>query len=269
MNKRIVKIGLIQIASENGNAALNLERGISMIKQAAEQGANIVCLPELFYGGYFLDSYSMNKIAENENGILIQTLSKLAAELKIFIIAGYAESTEIVGRIYNSAVFIDDKGKIIGNMRKVYPWGQEKLKFRAGDKFPVYDTPFGKIGIMICYDTEFPEPARIMALKGAEIVFVPAVWSVKAQPRWNIDLAGNALFNLMYMVGVNTVGEELCGMSQIYGPDGILRIRASQTEEQVLVHEIDLDEVRKVRSEIPYLNDFLENTFTMDALKIY
>lgn len=267
MAKKKIKIGLIQIASTNGNTNLNLKRGVEMIREAASQGADIVCLPELFYGGYFLESYDMSKVAEKQNGVLVQTLSKIAKELKIFIIAGYAESTEIEGRIYNSAIFIDYNGNVIGNMRKVYLWGQEKLKFRAGNEYPVYDTPLGKIGIMICYDTEFPEPARIMALKGAEMVFVPAVWSVKAGPRWDIDLSGNALFNLMYMIGVNTVGKDLCGRSQIYGPNGILRIRASETEEQVLVHEVDLEEIKKVRSEIPYLNDFLEETFSIEALK--
>lgn len=269
MKKRKFKIGLIQISSKNGDTEVNLEKGIKMIKEAYQKGAEIVCLPELFYGGYFLNSTEMNNVAEKNNGPFVQTLSSLAKELGIYIIAGYAEATDIIGKIHNSAIFISEKGEVIGNMRKVYSWGEEKLKFRSGNKFPVYDTPLGKIGIMICYDAEYPEPARIMALKGADIIFVPSVWSVRAQPRWDIDLSANALFNLMFTVGVNTIGEGICGRSQVYGPDGILRARASGDKEEVVICEVDLNEIQKVRSEIPYFNDFIEDTFSMEAINEY
>ncbi|MGL5514360.1 MAG: nitrilase-related carbon-nitrogen hydrolase, partial [Sporomusa sp.] len=186
-----------------------------------------------------------------------------------YIIAGYAESVDIPGRMYNSAIFIDDKGKTIGNMRKLYAWGQEKLKFREGDKLPVYDTPMGKIGIMICYDVEFPEPSRIQALKGAEIIVVPAVWSIPAARRWEVDLAGNALFNVLFTVGANPVGDGACGSSQVVGPDGVVRALASTENEEILYCDIDLNEVVAVRSWLPYLNDFKEDTFSMDAVNKY
>ncbi len=269
MRNRTVKVSLVQMKSEQGKSSINLERGIEFIREAADNGAEIICLPELFYGGYHLDSREMQEVAEPSDGPFVQSLSKLCKELGVYVIAGYAESVNILGRMYNSAIFIDNKGEVIGNMRKVYAWGDEKLKFREGNEFPVFDTPLGKIGIMICYDAEFPEPARIMALKGAELVFVPAVWSIPAERRWHVDLTGNALFNLMFMAGCNPVGDGACGQSQVVGPDGEVRAIASATEEEIIYCDVDLNEVVATRSRIPYLNDFKEDTFSMDAIKKY
>lgn len=267
--KNEIRIAIGQMKVEQENTTANLEKIVNLVSEAADNGAQLICLPELAYTGYFVEAEQLQELAEPSDGPFVQTLCKLAKEKGIYIISGYAESVEILGRMYNSAIFIDDKGKVIGNMRKVYAWGQEKLKFREGDKFPVYDTPLGKIGIMICYDVEFPEPARIMALKGAELVFVPAVWSIPAARRWEVDLAGNALFNLMYFAGSNPVGDGACGSSQVVGPEGEVRAIASKTEEELLYCTIDLDDVVKMRSNIPYLNDFKEDTFSMDAVNKY
>lgn len=267
--KRDIKIAIGQMKVEQGDTSANLKKIVGMITEAADNGADIICLPELAYNGYHVESAALQELAEAVDGPFVQTLCKLAKEKGIYIIAGYAESVEIPGRMYNSAVFIDDKGGVIGNMRKVNAWGQEKLKFREGNEFPVYDTPIGKIGIMICYDIEFPEPARIMALKGAELVFIPAVWSIPAQRRWDVDLAGNALFNIFFTAGANPVGDGACGKSQIVGPDGEVRALASPENEEILYCDIDLNEVVSVRSWLPYLNDFKEDTFSMDAVNKY
>ncbi|PAB60097.1 nitrilase-related carbon-nitrogen hydrolase [Anaeromicrobium sediminis] len=266
---RKIKIAVVQMKSEQGNTKINLERGVAFIEDAAKNGADIVCLPELFYSGYHLESNELQKLAEPIDGPMVQTLREVAKRTGVYIIAGYAESVAILGRMYNSAVFISDKGETIGNMRKVNAWGQEKLKFREGKEFPVYDTPLGKIGIMICYDVEFPEPSRIMALKGAEIVFVPAVWSIPAEDRWHIDLSGNALFNLFFMVGANPVGDGSCGCSKVVHPSGKVLSQASNEDEEILYCNIDLDDVVKERSRLPYLNDFKEDTFSMDAVNKY
>lgn len=266
---RKVKLAVGQMKVAQGDTEKNLEKIVSIITEAADNKADLVCLPELAYTGYFLESKELQKLAEPVDGPFVQTLSRLAKEKNIYVIAGYAESADIPGRMYNSAVFIDNKGRTVGNMRKVYAWGQEKLKFREGTEFPVYDTPLGKIGIMICYDVEFPEPARIEALKGAEIIFVPAVWSIPAERRWDVDLAGNALFNILFTVGANPAGDNCCGTSQVVGPDGVVRARASHDDEEILFCEVDLNEIIAVRSWLPYLNDFKEDTFSMDAVKKY
>lgn len=263
------KIAVIQMKSTQGDTTANLEHAEQFIRKAARNGARIACLPELFYTGYHCDSETFQRLAEPADGFLIQHLSKLAKELQIYLIGGYAEATEIPGRIYNSAIFIDDQGSVIGNMRKVYAWGQEKLKFREGSAFPVYDTPLGKIGLMICYDVEFPEPSRIMALKGAQLIFVPAVWSIPAERRWHVDLAGNALFNVLYMAGSNPVGDGACGCSKVVSPFGEVIAEASRDTEEIVYADIDLEEVIYARSKLPYFNDFKEDTFSMSALQRY
>lgn len=269
VKKRTVKIALGQFASVKNSPQKNLAKMLQMTDQAADKGADIIIFPELAYTSYFLDSYDLQKLAEPVDGPFVQTLSKKAKERGIHIIAGYPESIDIPGRMYNSCVFIDDNGKVIENMRKVYAWGQEKLKFREGTRYPVVQTKLGKIGMLVCYDVEYPEPSRIEALKGAEIIIDCSCWSIPAERRWHVDLAGNALFNLLFMIGCNTIGDNCCGSSMIVGPDGEERAVASRTDEELLVHEIDLDEVLSIRSRIPYLNDFKESTFSMDALKKY
>lgn len=266
---RIMKIALCQMKLSHGDTKENLNKMITLIERAAEQKADIICFPELSYTGYYLKSAQFQTLAEPADGPFIQTLCRSAGENGIHIIAGYAESVDIPGRIYNSCVLIDNNGEVIGNVRKVNLWGSEKAKFREGDSFPVIRTKFGKIGLLICYDLEFPEPSRIEALKGAEIVFCPALWSILAAHRWDVDLAGNALFNLMFIVGSNTVDDNCCGSSKIVGPDGKVRAEASKTEEELLLCDIDLDEVLEVRSRIPYFNDFKEDTFSMDAVNKY
>lgn len=268
--KTLVKIALGQFESIQGNTAANLNKMTEMINRAASENADLIVFPELAYTGYFCKSLEMQQLAEPQNGPFVQTLCRIAKEKKIHIIAGYAESCEVPGRIYNSAIFIDDNGVVIENMRKVYAWGQEKLKFREGDRFPVVNTKFGKVGMLICYDVEYPEPARIEALKGAQIIVDCSVWSINpAEHRWHVDLQANALFNLLFTVGCNTVGENICGSSMIVGPDGEERAVASRTEEELLIHEIDLNEIIEIRSRIPYMNDFKEITFSMDAVKKY
>ena len=116
--------------------------------------------------------------------------------------------------------------------------------------------------MLICYDVEFPEPSRIEALKGAELVFCSAVWSIPAARRWDVDLAGNALFNLMFMAGSNPVEDNCCGTSKIVGPDGEVRGGSLQDRgRNCSFVTLDMNEVLKVRSRIPYFNDFKEDTF--------
>ena len=267
--KRTVKIAIGQMKVAQGDTQANLNKMLGMIDEAAEAGADLVVFPELAYTGYFLPSYDLQKLAEPIDGPFVQQMRKKAKEKRIHIIAGYAEAAEVPGKMYNSCIFVDDDGNVIENMQKVYAWGQEKLKFKEGRRFPVVQTKFGKVGMLICYDVEYPEPSRIEALKGAEIVVVSAVWSIPAERRWHVDLAGNALFNLMYMVGSNPEEDDCCGCSKIVGPDGEVRAEASKTDEELLIHEIDLEEVIEVRSRIPYINDFKEDTFSMDALNKY
>lgn len=269
MKERKLKIALGQFDIAQGDKDANLKKMLAMIQDAGKENADIICFPELAYQGYYPKSYELQQMAEPVDGHFVNEISKAAKENKIHVIAGYAESVDVPGIMYNSCVFVDDEGQTIGNMRKVNAWGKEKLKFCEGEKFPVIKTKFGKVGMLICYDVEFPEPSRIEALKGAEIIFVSAVWSNPAEGRWHIDLAGNALFNLLFMAGANPVGDNCCGSSKVVGPNGDVRAEASKEDEALLICEVDLNDVLETRSRIPYFNDFKKDTFTMDALNQY
>ena len=265
--KEEFRIAAIQMKSAMGDTKLNLDKAIYNIEEANKQGAKIVCLPELFYQGYHLDKEGFMKTADTQDGDMFQALSKIAKDKSMFIIAPYAEKTSIPGMIYNSSLFIGDKGELIGNMRKVYLWGNEKLLFREGSKFPVFSTSLCKIGILICYDAEYPEPFRIMAWKGAELIFVPSVWSIGAKPRWDIDLAAGALYNLLYTVGVNTIDNGACGTSKAVSPMGITLVEASKDKEEIIYTDVSMQNVIEARTKIPYINDFKPETFDVGAFE--
>lgn len=265
MQKKI-KIAAVQMKSIMKDTGHNLSKAINFIQEAALKGANIVCLPELFYSGYHLNKEEFFLLAERSDGPMYQVLSKVAKEKGVYILASFPEKADLPGVIYNSSMLINDKGSIAGNMRKVYLWGKEKLIFREGDRFPVFDTPLGKIGILICYDAEFPEPVRIMALKGAQLILIPSVWSLGAKHRWDIDLTAGALYNLLFIAGINTIGDGACGNSKVVSPRGEILIEASVDREEIIYCDIDLGDVEKTRMEIPYMQDFKHETFSMDAL---
>lgn len=270
MKERRVKIAIGQFEQIHGNIEANMEKMFDMIEEAALDNCDIIIFPELAYTGYMLESEEFQKLAEPVDGNFVQSLRNKSKTHRIHIMAGYPEADQVIpGRMYNSLIFVDDEGNVLENMRKIYAWGQEKLKFREGKRLPVVDTKFGKVGMLICYDMELPEPARIEALKGAEIIFNASFWSVPAERRWHVDLAGNALFNLLFMVGANAVGENLCGSSMIVGPDGEVVKQASRDEEELLIAEIDMSRVLEMRSKIPYLNDFKDELFSMDAVEKY
>lgn len=258
---RKLTVAAIQIASELGQKERNWVKARELIAHAASLGAQIACLPELFLQGYSLPREAFVALAETQEQVLgrAQTLAK---EFGMYLILPYAEASEIPGIVYNSALLCGPDDITVGNMRKVYLWGEEKLKFRAGNDFPVFDTPIGRIAVLICYDAEFPEPPRIVALEGAEIVFVPSVWSTEAFNRWNIELAAAALYNQYFVVGVNTIGEGICGRSKVLNPRGETVAEASDNKEEVLCVSIDLEEIYTYRSKVPYFCDLNLETLT-------
>ena len=271
MKKKKIKIALAQIKIEQKNIEENCKKIFERIEEAAKETVDIICFPELATIGYTITVDELKNLPENFENTFIEKLQEKAKLFKIHILVGYLESktTKKSRDFYNSCIFIDDEGDILTNARKVYLWKKEKTKFKAGDKFIVKDTKFGKIGILICYDLEFSEPARIECLKGAEIIFVPSLWSLNAENRWHIDLAANSLFNLLFMVGCNAVGDSCCGKSKIVEPDGTILIEASGTKEELLLATIDLAKLDEIRAKIPYLSDFKSDTFSIEALKKY
>ena len=141
--------------------------------------------------------------------------------------------------------------------QKSFLWGREQNYFVHGEReYTPVDTSVGRLGLLICYDIEFPEPARALALKDAQIILVPSVWSLPALNRWQIQLPARALDNTVFVAGINNVGEGACGHSKVVQPDGAVLAEASEEKEEILFCDVDFGKIEEVRSRIPYLKKY-------------
>ncbi|MEQ8523326.1 carbon-nitrogen hydrolase [Gracilimonas sp.] len=275
MGEQKVSIGLIQTSSSK-NPKDNLYQQMGLIREAAEKGAQIICLQELFNTTYFCVDYDEANFdwAEPLDGALVKSLSGLAKELKIVLVAPFFEK-RAKGIYHNSLVVIDADGSVLGSYRKMHipddPGFYEKYYFTPGDEetgFKVFDTAYGKIGTLICWDQWYPEAARITALKGADILFYPTAIGTLAtegkqeareyQDAWETIQRSHAIANGCYVASVNRVGKEsgskFWGGSFVAGPFGQILNKAGSKEE-ILVTEIDLGEIDKQRKAWPFFRD--------------
>ena len=261
MTARDVNIGIIQFESDLGDVPANIAKAERLIEEAAEKGADIVCLPELFSTGY-----NFNILGEKFNEISLkyyedtyQALAKVAKASDIYLIAPFSEKRELEGIIYNSAIVFDRQGNELGSYAKTHLWAQDRLFFKEGSDFPIFDTEFGKFGIAICYDVGFPETCRTLCLKGAEYVFVPAAWRIEDKDMWELNLPQRALENIFYTIGVNRVGKEgdlhMFGKSKVCNPRGGIMAELPEDVEKVEVVTIDLNALNEYRTKISYLRD--------------
>ena len=252
-----LRVGLVQMRMDSVPEK-NLARAIKLIGEAAKKGAKIACLPELFTSTYFAQQRGIaGKYAEEIPGKTTRALSEAARKNKIILVAGsiYEKSG---GKFYNSSVVFGADGQTLGVYRKIHIphddlyW--EKDYFAPGDQgFKVFQTPYCKIGVLICYDQWFPEAARINALMGADIIFYPtAIGNVKGitqsegnwQKAWENVMRGHAIANGVCVCGVNRAGREeritFWGGSFACDAFGTTRKRAGKSEE-VLIADINLD----------------------------
>lgn len=256
----VLKVAGIQMYSETALVDKNKKKAIELVKEAAKNGAKMVCLPELWGTGYHLNKEDVPALAEFVDGATITTFRDLAKQLDIVLVVPFLEEGKKLKDYHHyfiSAAIIDCDGSLLGIHRKSMLWGEEKNKFTAGEKeYHVYKTSLGSIGILICYDIEFPEPSRILALKGAELIFVPSVWSFQAEQRWDIQLPARALDNTLFIFGVNTYGNNSCGKTKIVDPSGIVLQEALKNSEKILYQDIEFKDNHTTRKKIPYLTDF-------------
>ena len=259
---RKVTVGLIQLESELKQIDANLNKAVERIRDAAKQGAQIVCLPETFVTGYNLAVFgdSFYDMSEGLTGKTIMTLRALAKELQIYIVAPIALQTECTRPMDNAAVFINDDGEVQGVYRKNHLFGNEGEYFRMLGDYPVFDTKYGKVGVMICYDNNFPEPARILTLKGAELILMPAAWRINEQDIWHLMISAHACENTVFIGAANIYSKMddlyLFGHSKLVDPRGRVLIEATEEKGDTLVYTIDLDDIYKMRNEgMPWLKD--------------
>lgn len=229
----------------------NLMKGLSLIKRALQVKADLVILPELFNTGFYERSLKSVKELNEE----LEVILRLSREREIVIVAGVAERSE---GFYNSAVVVH-RGEIIGIYRKnlLFPLTREKELFKPGDKLEVFDTPLGKLGIIICYEVRFPELAKRLMKKGAEIIAVPAEFPKQRIEHWKTLLRARAIENQLFVAGVNCVGGDLDygGNSMLIDPEGRILAEGGIYQE-ILMCDIDLNEVQKTREKLPFLKDY-------------
>ena len=264
---RNVTISVIQLENKLFDKNANLLKADGLIRQAAAKGANMICLPELFVTGYNLNAFGdrIYELGEGLTGPTITHMRALAKELGVYIIAPIAMQMRTTRPLENNAVVIDDEGEVIGTYSKNHLFGDEPKYFTANGEYPVFDTKYGKIGIMICCDNNFPEPARILALGGAELIFMPAAWRVQEADLWKLLISSHACENNVFIAAANVFSRMddlfLFGHSKIVDPRGRV-LRESETEgDDVLVETIDLDSVYEHRACMPSLKDRHPETY--------
>jgi len=277
--RKIVSIGLIQ-TTVSGNIPENMKKTIEKIEEATRRGAQIVCLQELYRTKYFPqeEKQDVGSLAETIPGESTRAFSALAKKNKIVIIAPIFEKHSN-GKYYNTAVTIDADGKILGAYRKVHvpndPLFYEKNYFEEGDSgYSVQKTQYASVGVLICYDQWFPEPARINALEGAEIIFYPtAIGWIKGyassdgdwHDAWKTVQRANAIMNGVHVAAVNRVGEEgqlvFWGGSFVCDSFGKVLKEASYTNEEVLVVKADLSKNKEIQEGWGFLKNRRPDTY--------
>ena len=273
-----VTLGLIQ-AKADSDPATNLQATLAKVEQSAADGANIVCTQELFATEYFCQSEDHDnfRLAESIPGAATEAFQRLAKRCGIVIIVSLFEKRS-AGVYHNSAAVIDADGSLLGIYRKMHipddPLYHEKFYFTPGDLgFRAWDTRFGKIGVLICWDQWYPEAARLTAMQGAELLFYPTAigWHPSEKEKygelqrnaWQTIQRSHAVANGCFVASVNRVGHEtpaggdgieFWGGSFVAGTSGEILSQAG-LDESVLLLEVDLRKVDLVRTHWPFLRD--------------
>ena len=273
-----VTLALIQ-AKADSDPATNLQATLAKVEQSAADGANIVCTQELFATEYFCQSEDHDNfhLAESIPGATTEAFQRLAKRCGIVIIVSLFEKRS-AGVYHNSAAVIDADGSLLGIYRKMHipddPLYHEKFYFTPGDLgFRAWDTRFGKIGVLICWDQWYPEAARLTAMQGAELLFYPTAigwhpsekdkYGEQQRDAWQTIQRSHAVANGCFVASVNRVGHEtpvggdgieFWGGSFVAGTSGEILSQAG-LDESVLLLEVDLGTVDVTRTHWPFLRD--------------
>jgi N-carbamoylputrescine amidase len=273
-----VTIGLVQMRCEPEPEA-NLDKAVVRIRQAASKGAQVICLPELYRSPYFCQRQdpSLFDLAEPIPGPTTERLGQVARETGTVIIASIFER-RAAGVYHNTAAVLDADGKLLGIYRKMHipddPLYFEKYYFTPGDLgFRAFDTRFGRIGVLICWDQWYPEAARLTALQGAQIIFYPTAigWHPREKVEfgaaqhqaWELIQRAHGLANGVYVAAVNRVGHEgasdggleFWGASFVSDAFGGLLKRADHHAEENVIVSCDLKRLEEIRRHWPFLRD--------------
>ncbi|MDX2187450.1 MAG: carbon-nitrogen hydrolase [Opitutaceae bacterium] len=276
---RLVKLGLLQHAC-SPTPSENLATALRLAERAVADGAQIICTQELFASQYFCqaEDHKFFGLAESIPGPSTQAWQQFAARHGVVVVASLFEK-RAAGLYHNTAVIIDADGSLLGVYRKMHipddPLYYEKFYFTPGDTgFKAWDTRFGRIGVLICWDQWYPEAARLTALRGAEILVYPtaigwhpaekAEYGARQHSAWKTIQRGHAVANGCYVAAINRIGQEapsggagleFWGQSFVAGTSGQVLAVAPVDHEVVLVVPVDLSEVDTTRTHWPFLRD--------------
>ena len=275
---RKFRVGLVQMASGLDQAE-NLNKAVEKTREAARRGAQIICLQELFGSQYFCreENAGLFDLAETIPGPSTVALCEVAKELDVVIVASLFER-RAPGLYHNTAAIIDAGGEMLGIYRKMHipddPLFFEKFYFTPGDTgFRNFDTKYGRIGVLICWDQWYPEAARISSLGGANILFYPTAigwhpaekeqYGASQLSAWQTIQRAHAIANGVFVAAVNRVGFEgppdngleFWGHSFLADPFGQVIAEASADKEEILIAECDVARIDEVRRNWPFLRD--------------
>ena len=258
-----MKIAIYQCAGVPESKAKNLELLRAAARSAADQGAQLLICSEMFLSGYNVGD-AVFDLAEPIDGPAFQTAAAIARDTGIGLLYGYPERDEDL--VYNSAILIDHSGTNRANYRKTHLYGPEENRlFQKGNGFVITELEGVKIGILICYDVEFPEAVRTLTLAGVSLVAVPTAIMQPYCRTCQLLIPARAYENQIFVAYANRCGKEddltYCGLSCIVGPDGMDRTRAG-VDEELLVADIDMSDIDNSRRVNPYLTDLRPELYT-------
>ncbi|HVM80011.1 MAG TPA: carbon-nitrogen hydrolase family protein [Stellaceae bacterium] len=274
---RTITVGAAQTGPvESEDMRTMIPSALKMIDEAAGRGVNILTFGELFMSPFF-----PNRLTENfdcfftaPDSDVIQEIRAAAKKAGLALILPFGERAN--SGMYNSAMVLDRKGNLVGSYRKTHipayfpnekvggTGSYEKFYFTPGEGLPVFDVDGVKLGIQICNDRLYPEPSRVLALRGAEIIFMPICYSVYSDPEhrnaiWDVAMRARAFENGVFVVAANRVGSEgvrsHLGRSMIVDPRGSILVEASSERAELIVATIDIDAVSAMRKKFPWWRD--------------
>jgi beta-ureidopropionase len=275
---RIVKCGLIQAhniapvdMSIDEIKKQNIEHQLELVKQAAEQGVQMLCFQEIFTTPYFCAEQQTRwyeAVEKVPDGPTVKLMQEVARQHGMVLVVPIYEE-EQTGIYYNTAAVIDADGKYLGKYRKTHiphvaPGFWEKFYFRPGNLgYPCFDTAFARIGVYICYDRHFPEGARCLGLNGAEIIFNPsATVAGLSEYLWKLEQPAHAVANGYFVGAINRVGTEapwnigeFYGQSYFCDPRGQILAEGSRDKDELIVADLDMDKIREVRNTWQFFRD--------------
>ncbi|WBW71865.1 mitochondrial omega-amidase [Schizosaccharomyces osmophilus] len=250
-----VRVCCVQMAPEVGDVKGNVKRMSEYVDEVmSKEAVDMIVFPELVTSGYECGDMFIDLAEYVETSDTIHFMCKVAKKYAVHVVFGFPERRSREKKeVFNSCVYIDSDGHVCGTYQKMHLFGQEQNYFSHGTKFPIFNTPFGKMGLLICWDTAFPEAARMYSLQGADFLIVSSNWEKPYQDDWDLVVSARALDNCIPIAAANRVGKDktlgFFGHSRIVGPTGKVIRSLDQDVEGYITADLDLNQSKRLRQE--------------------